>query len=484
MHAAVFDALCVASQESPNGIPSPARLSEILSNPEYGLTPDEITTALGECTVGCGTVDEKHAPVAAKSVIEAWRYRQSLRTVTAIQAALESGDTRTFSVGIERLKGLQTFTGSTTAEPLMGLTMPAEESGAELIKHRFLCRGSGALLVGPSGIGKSSFSMQLGMCFAAGKPAFGFLPAMPLKVLLIQAENDDGDLVEMRTGVLSGMEFTESESERIRENFLTFRCDDKAGDDFFSSVVQPLLDKHRPDILLIDPLFAYLGGDSKNAVDVSSFCRRGLNPLLTRYSCGVIIVHHTNKPPASNQRPEWSGSDFAYLGAGSSELTNWARAVITIRQTGTDGVFELRGAKRGMRLRWVDESGTGTTVRFIRHSDQPGVICWEDADRPPDVDGKGAKKQVRIDPGAIAGIIERNGGCVRGGVNAADGLVAKVKAEFNCTKAVAFEAVQRAVGVSIEPHEEHNEEGGPRKIYRLKSSPSVRADEPEPGLHG
>lgn len=78
-------------------------------------------------------------------------------------------------------------------------------------KHRFLYRGGIALLCGPTGIGKSSFLMQLAIYLAAGLALFGIEPGdtfagIGMKILLIQAENDEGDLAEMRDGVLVGCE--------------------------------------------------------------------------------------------------------------------------------------------------------------------------------------------------------------------------------------------------------------------------------------
>ena len=69
-----------------------------------------------------------------------------------------------------------------------------ENDPNELLRYRYLCRGGGLLLVGPTGIGKSSLSMQLMLLWALGRAALGIQPARPLKSLLIQAENDDGDL--------------------------------------------------------------------------------------------------------------------------------------------------------------------------------------------------------------------------------------------------------------------------------------------------
>ena len=75
----------------------------------------------------------------------------------------------------------------------------------ELLKHRFLCRKGGLLVVGQTGAGKSSLTMQMMIQWALGKSCFGIEPARPLKSLLLQAENDDGDLGDMKAGVFSGL---------------------------------------------------------------------------------------------------------------------------------------------------------------------------------------------------------------------------------------------------------------------------------------
>lgn len=75
---------------------------------------------------------------------------------------------------------------------------------SELLLYRFLCRCAGLLLVGPTGIGKSSLAMQMMILWALGRAAFGIVPKGPLKSVLVQAENDDGDLAEMRDGVIRG----------------------------------------------------------------------------------------------------------------------------------------------------------------------------------------------------------------------------------------------------------------------------------------
>jgi hypothetical protein len=251
----------------------------------------------------------------------------------------------------------------------------------ELLLHRYLCRGGGLLLAGPTGVGKSSLSMQAAILWAIDKPMFGIKPAKPLKSLLIQAENDDGDLAEMRDGVLAGLNLTTEERQLAIGNILVAREDERTSAAFFVEVVRPLLEKHRPDLLWIDPALAYLGGEVSSQKDVGTFLRNMLNPLLREFNCGAVVVHHTNKPPKGKEKSDWSAGDYAYLGGGSAEWANWPRAVLALRSIGSHEVFELRAGKRGGRLGWKEADGeTKAYFKLIAYAKEPGVICWHEAD--------------------------------------------------------------------------------------------------------
>jgi len=268
------------------------------------------------------------------------------------------------------------------AQSLFELARPERNDPNELLKNRFLCRGGGLLLVGPTGIGKSSFSMQAMILWAIGKPCFGITPARPLKSLLIQAENDDGDLAEFRDGVIAGLELTPAEVALARQHVFVRRESVATGAEFFSKVVGPLLEHHKPDLLWIDPALAYLGGDTNSQAEVGAFLRNMLNPLLQKHQCGGIVVHHTNKPPTGREKPDWKGGEIAYSGSGSAEWANWSRAVLTIRGIGLHDVFELHAAKRGARLGWRDAEGGKTYSKFIAHAKESGVVCWISGEPP------------------------------------------------------------------------------------------------------
>ena len=235
-------------------------------------------------------------------------------------------------------------------------------------------------MVGPTGIGKSSFSLQAAACWALEQPCFDTVPARALRSVIIQAENDEGDMAEMRDGVFAGLGLSASQQITAGDSIYCFQENERSGAEFFSRTVEPLLRLHRPDLLWIDPALAYIDGESNSQRDVGMFLRTWLNPLLHRYDYAAIIAHHSNKPQSGKEKADWSGSDLAYLGSGSAERANWARAVIAIRSLGENGVFELCLGKRGGRVGWKNAEGAKIYSRLIGHAKEPGRIYWRDAD--------------------------------------------------------------------------------------------------------
>lgn len=235
------------------------------------------------------------------------------------------------------------------------------------------------LIVGPTGIGKSSFSMQAMISWALGKGLFGILPTGPLTSLLVQAENDDGDLADMRDGVVAGMGVNEEETRTAMDRIFVHQETNHTGHEFCNAIVRQLLISHNPDLLWIDPALAYLGGEAISQADVGAFLRNGLQPLLREFECGAIIVHHTNKPPAQRIRKKVNPMDLAYAGSGSAEWANWARAVLVIEPTDVRNVYNLHAAKRGTHLKWEDDEGNRTTRKTIAHSLKPDEIYWRSA---------------------------------------------------------------------------------------------------------
>jgi hypothetical protein len=194
----------------------------------------------------------------------------------------------------------------------------------------------------------------------------------------------------MRDGVAHGLGLTPGQIARVKDSIVVYTEAAKTGMAFFEHTVAPLVQLHQPDLLFIDPALSFLGGEANSQKDVGGFLRNMLNPLLKEHQCGCIIVHHTNKPPSGREKPDWQAGDFAYLGSGSAEWANWARAVLALRSIGSHSVFELRAGKRGGRLGWKDEDGQSTFARYIGHSNEPGYIYWREVN-PDEIEQKGGR---------------------------------------------------------------------------------------------
>jgi hypothetical protein len=290
---------------------------------------------------------------------------------------------------------------------------------SELLKHRFLYRGAVCLLCGPTGVGKSALLIQAAIHWAVGKSFFDILPGdiyqqKGMRILLVQAENDEGDLAEMRDGVLAGCDgLTDEEKAAALQRIIVRTVSDKSAEPFAAELEILLLECGPFDLVLVDPAFAYLGGDSNSQKDVSHFMRELLNPLLQKHQVGMVLAHHTNKPLRGKEKDNWEAGDFAYLGAGSAEWINPARAAMAIRSIGSDTVFEFRAAKRGKRLRWQDDDGNPTNVQHIVHDGRPGVICWHKATAEAVEDAtskkKGGRRKQYEDFECVHAVIHRPG---------------------------------------------------------------------------
>ncbi len=256
---------------------------------------------------------------------------------------------------------------------LSEMSLPKTEDPNELLKFRYLCREGLLGFYGQTGIGKSSLSMQCMILWALGREAFGIKPKQALKSLLIQAENDEGDIVEIRDGIVKGLGLDSEENKQACDNIIVLHEDSKVGEAFINFVVVAALQKHKPDLLWIDPALSYLGGDTISQKDVGNFLRNLLKPLLKTHQCGGVVVHHTNKS---------GSSDTAYAGSGSAEWGNMPRAVLTLTEK-ANGLFELKATKRGPRLRWKKTDGTtGTDTKQLKHSNIEGQIFWLEANVP------------------------------------------------------------------------------------------------------
>ena len=252
-------------------------------------------------------------------------------------------------------------------------------------KRRFLSKGGSMIVTGPSGIGKSTLIASMAVHWAAGVPWHGIEVRRPLKILVVQAENDKGDLAEMFLGAeKSARVALGPENLTVMARNLGFvREVERTGEDF-CKWLEEMLRESAADVVFIDPLLSYVGGDISSQEVASRFFRTWMQPVLNRTGAIAIFVHHTGKTSSdAKARAHWNSTDYSYIGIGSSEITNWPRAMAAIMPVpGHEGKYKFMLTKRGDRAGMLDMRRDVVKTIFLQHGRQCDGLAWDEIEDP------------------------------------------------------------------------------------------------------
>lgn len=282
-----------------------------------------------------------------------------------------------------------------------------EDDPNALIGHqrRFLSKGGSWMIIGPSGIGKSTLITSLCINAAAGVSWHGLSFRAPLKTLVIQAENDAGDLAEMLKGACASVrkEFSNDQFKEMAQNLMFQQVTDKIGEKF-TRWLEEIIRETGAQIVVIDPLLSFVGDDISQQKVASQFFRNFLQPVLERTGCICVLVHHTGKPSRDKDSQKgWTDSDFSYIGLGSSEIVNWPRAVSVLIHTKQEKTYLFKNCKRGGRAGMIDQFSGGISQDiYLRHGDSREGSQWlqtkyeepEEEEKPYKGKGGGSRPPV------------------------------------------------------------------------------------------
>ena len=245
--------------------------------------------------------------------------------------------------------------------------------------RRWLCEGYAVSIVGFSGTGKSSLMMQIATSWALGQSVFGLAPVRPLRTLILQAENDGGDIAESWQG--STCKMTESQKTKLKQNIAIVR-DTKHIGSAFPEFLEALILRHQAEVVWIDPLLAYAGFDIADQSLTTEWLRTQVDPVLKRTKAAMIYMHHTTKPKSADDLDSMTPSQLAYLGAGSAEWVNYSRdAGFLYRTKGEPARYKFGFSKRASRcgLENVDGERSKSGFIYLQHSPEDKVLRWEHA---------------------------------------------------------------------------------------------------------
>ena len=159
-------------------------------------------------------------------------------------------------------------------------------------------------------------------------------------------------------------------------NLIRIRNNTSTGPKFCEFLEDKILE-HRPDVVFVDPLLAYAGGDIIKQDYMSMFLRIVVGPIIDRTQVLLIWAHHTGKPGGLANGQEKTQEQNKYAGLGSSEIQNTCREVINLTDNG-DGNFSLQFSKRGRRLGMKEPDGTPSNILNIEQSSD-GIV-WKRAE--------------------------------------------------------------------------------------------------------
>lgn len=264
----------------------------------------------------------------------------------------------------------------------------------------YLGRGGGLLFVSHAGAGKSSWIMDASMSWALGRPWMGLgCGGVPRKTLIIQAEDSDRYVGRIFASYAHVNKLSAAERELMAKNCVIVRLKGVAGAEFFAELKR-LTDLHQPDLVVINPIYLYAEGDISRSDFAQPFLI-GLDRVNKGEKWAYILIHHTGKPQAkgpNGKRVETEDWESAYMGFGSSYLTNWPRCSILLEPvSGQNGRFIIRLGKGGYNAGVTKDvpQGAGTRKEVvtrigIRHSREKMIVdgrerpvyYWEKDDEP------------------------------------------------------------------------------------------------------
>lgn len=370
----------------------------ILSLADEGVSADELTVTMRlrerKSTVEAFYISELTTAIGASLLNPAWsdevkrqsvlRHINTVAKKTVELSADPATDPDTLLAYTEgSLKAVQgRATGSATPVKMDADSLLAFDRANDpntVLGNRWLCKGGSALIVSQAGVGKSSLMMQAAVNWAVGgrKDFFGIRAKRPLRVVIVQAENDFGDVAEAYQDVVSGADLWPDERFTLNENLAIFRDTQSVGD-AFPGMLRQLITTHRADLVFVDPLLSFAGIDIADQAQASQFLRHDLNRVLVDTQAVLIAMHHTTKPRAAKDKEGQTVADLAYSGAGSSEFVNYFREVaVLVRQQGEEPIFKFGLTKRRGRAGLKDFAGDFAGEISIRHSRKKGEIRWE-----------------------------------------------------------------------------------------------------------
>lgn len=334
----------------------------------------------------------------------------------------------------------KTIAGFTAKTPDQILEMTFDPNDSYLFDGVF-SKGQVMTLLGPGGIGKSRLLLQLAAAMIAGEDFLGIhMPSRKLKWLFIQSENSARrlqiDFQKLKAWI------GEDRWQEVSAHILIQTPADSADIPFLlddQKSLAPLeqyISENQPDVIVFDPLSGFANGSLNGDSTMRKVCT-AINQVARfgKPGCSVVVVHHTLTGREGAKKA--TGWDRASYGRGSKTLHSWTRGQINIA-LGSPTDPQLLVVSCGKNSNGQEFNPFG-----IRLNPETLIYGLEENFSIRDWEAKLNGESERLTAASVAKLV------ADGPISKKD-LASKIMNKFVCQKSVAYDAIRKATGESIE----------------------------------
>lgn len=216
----------------------------------------------------------------------------------------------------------------------------------EPIIHGLLSRRDLIGFAGRRRHGKTTFTLNLGVSLASGRPLLGYDIERPFRVAAFLLEDDTREIQDKIRIVVNGSAtLCENLFMFTREYFYRLKMQIAISNRLFVSCVKDLCEQAKPDVVILDNAAQLLSGDMNSQVQVhklADLCR----DLCYRFNCATVVPAHPRKAnehtPSLTTDPEGFFEEIM----GSSHFANSFGSLWGIERDKEDLTHFLGGQQR------------------------------------------------------------------------------------------------------------------------------------------
>lgn len=365
----------------------------------------------------------------------------------------------------------------------------------DFIFNGLVPRGTLTGLVAQGGMGKGWLTQQLIVSAAIGRKLVGeFIPAGAMRVLWIESEDPAEEIHRRYAKIVSAFTITKEEHERIAENvrlyagkaFPLVEVDRKTRNVSPTArynEIRGIVREWKPDLIVIDPLSHFYGGDENDNVVMATFVNH-LKALVDDIRTTIWVNHHVAK---SREEERTSGA-----GRGASSLRDTLRSMFSLAPLTEAEVKEFGITDQSLyvslchtKTNWTRRTGHAIYLkRDVSGADVSGVLRVVDLESDRKVD---AEEMLNGAAGKLADIIGENPNNLTendiSNTQKGNDICTKLKKEYrnHGTKRAIREVMNRAKELGLLIIEKKGSSRIPRKNDMLKAGfwdESGQNDEP------